>query len=77
MTITIEDLIKLSSMVGIPIVLGVVWLVTSLVRTQTILAQLVERMISMEASMHKLRNMLTAITIDVGRKPSKADSEQG
>ena len=77
MTITIEDLIKLSSMVGIPIVLGVVWLVTSLVRTQTILAQLVERMISMEASMHKLRNMLTAITIDVGRKPYKDDSEQG
>lgn len=77
MTITIEDLIKLSSMVGIPIVLGVVWLVTSLVRTQTILAQLVERMISMEASMHKLRNMLTAITIDVGRRPHKDDSEQG
>ena len=77
MTITIEDLIKVSSMVGIPIVLGVVWLVTSLVRTQTILAQLVERMISMEASMHKLRNMLTVITIDVGRKPHKDDSEQG
>ena len=37
---TVQELISFGTMVGIPCIIGVTWLVTSLVRTQTMLTQM-------------------------------------
>ncbi len=67
MTVTIEDLVRLSSMIGIPVILGVVWLVTALVKTQTVMSQMMQRMERMEMHMHELRNHITALLLEQAR----------
>ena len=71
MTVSIEDLVRLGSLVGIPCIIGVTWLVTSLVRSQTILSQLEARMVLLEQNIHSIRNTLQALSIDLARRGSE------
>lgn len=65
---TVQELISFGTMVGIPVVIGVTWLVTSLVRTQTMLTQLEARMVLLEANIHSIRNSLQAMNLTLARR---------
>ena len=68
---TVQELISFGTMVGIPCILGVTWLVTSLVRTQTMLTQMEARMVLLEANIHSIRNSLQAMSITLARREHK------
>ena len=76
MTVSIEDLVRLGSLVGIPCIIGVTWLVTSLVRSQTILAQLEARMVLLEQNIHSIRNSLQALSLDLARRGGEHDQRR-
>mgnify|MGYP007077648266 CR=1 FL=1 len=65
---TVQELISFGTMVGIPCIIGVTWLVTSLVRTQTMLTQMEARMVLLEANIHSIRNSLQAMSITLARR---------
>jgi hypothetical protein len=66
--VTVQELISFGTMVGIPCIIGVTWLVTSLVRTQTMLTQMEARMVLLEANIHSIRNSLQAMSITLARR---------
>ena len=68
---TVQELISFGTMVGIPAILGVTWLVTSLVRTQTMLTQMEARMVLLEANIHSIRNSLQAMSLTLARREHK------
>jgi hypothetical protein len=65
---TVQELISFGTMVGIPCIIGVTWLVTSLVRTQTMLTQMEARMVLLEANIHSIRNSLQAMSLTLARQ---------
>ena len=65
---TVQELISFGKMVGIPCIIGVTWLVTSLVRTQTMLTQMEARMVLLEANIHSIRNSLQAMSLTLARQ---------
>jgi len=69
--VTVQELISFGTMVGIPAILGVTWLVTSLVRTQTMLSQMEARMVLLEANIHSIRNSLQAMSLTLARREHK------
>ena len=65
---TVQELISFGTMVGIPVIIGVTWLVTSLVKTQTMLTQMESRMTLLEANIHSIRNSLQSMSITLARR---------
>ena len=73
---TVQELISFGTMVGIPCILGVTWLVTSLVRTQTMLSQMEARMVLLEANIHSIRNSLQAMSLTLARREHKDNKHE-
>ena len=73
---TVQELISFGTMVGIPAILGVTWLVTSLVRTQTMLSQMEARMVLLEANIHSIRNSLQAMSLTLARREHKDNKHE-
>jgi len=74
--VTVQELISFGTMVGIPCILGVTWLVTSLVRTQTMLSQMEARMVLLEANIHSIRNSLQAMSLTLARREHKDNKHE-
>ncbi len=75
MNVTVEDIVKLISMIGIPSILGVVWLCTALVSTKGAMHAMTERMERMEKHIHEMRNTLTALLLEKAAKGKHYDDE--
>ena len=73
---TVQELISFGTMVGIPAILGVTWLVTSLVRTQTMLSQMEARMVLLEANIHSIRNSLQVMSLTLARREHKDNKHE-
>ena len=73
---TVQELISFGTMVGIPCIIGVTWLVTSLVRTQTMLTQMEARMVLLEANIHSIRNSLQAMSLTLARREHKESKRE-
>ncbi len=79
MSMTLEDLIKLVAMVGIPSIGGVVWLITMLMSIKSDLKKIEvqlelknsmneDRIVRLEKHVHDIRNSLQALTLGLARK---------
>jgi hypothetical protein len=79
MSMTLEDLIKLIAMVGIPSIGGVAWLITMLMSIKSDLKKIEvqlelknsmneERIVRLEKHVQDIRNSLQALTIGLARK---------
>jgi hypothetical protein len=88
MSMTLEDLIKLIAMIGIPSVGGVAWLITMLMSIQSDLKKIEvqlelknsmneERIVRLEKHVHDIRNSLQALTLGLARKGLNDDQQQG
>ena len=88
MSMTLEDLIKLIAMIGIPSVGGVAWLITMLMSIQADLKKIEvqlelknsmneERIARLEKHVHDIRNSLQALTLGLARKGLNDDQQQG
>ena len=88
MSLTLEDLIKLIAMIGIPSVGGVAWLITMLMSIQADLKKIEvqlelknsmneERIARLEKHVHDIRNSLQALTLGLARKGLNDDQQQG
>jgi len=88
MSMTLEDLIKLIAMIGIPSVGGVAWLITMLMSIQADLKKIEvqlelknsmyeERIVRLEKHVHDIRNSLQALTLGLARKGLSDEQQQG
>jgi hypothetical protein len=88
MSMTLEDLIKLIAMLGIPAVGSVAWLITMLMSIKSDIKKIEvqlemrnnvydDRITKLEKHVHDIRNSLQALTIGLARKGIKDESEQG
>jgi hypothetical protein len=88
MSMTLEDLIKLIAMLGIPTVGSVAWLITMLMSIKSDIKKIEvqlemrnnvydDRITKLEKHVHDIRNSLQALTIGLARKGIKDESEQG
>jgi hypothetical protein len=79
MSMTLEDLIKLIAMVGIPSIGGVAWLITMLMSIKSDLKKIEvqlelknsmneDRIVRLEKHVHDIRNSLQALTLGLARK---------
>lgn len=79
MSMTLEDLIKLVAMVGIPSIGGVAWLITMLMSIKSDLKKIEvqlelknsmneDRIVRLEKHVHDIRNSLQALTLGLARK---------
>ena len=86
MSMTLEDLIKLIAMLGIPAIGAIVWLVTMMMSiksdTKRIEVQLEmrnnvydDRIARLERHVHDIRNSLQALTLGLARKGLDDDSK--
>lgn len=88
MSLTLEDLIKLIAMIGIPSIGGVAWLITMLMSIQADLKKIEvqlelknsmyeERIVRLEKHVHDIRNSLQALTLGLARKGLSDEQQQG
>lgn len=88
MSMTLEDLIKLIAMLGIPAIGSVAWLVTMLMSIKSDIKKIEiqlemrnniydERITRLEKHVHDIRNSLQALTLGLARKGLDNEPEQG
>lgn len=88
MSMTLEDLIKLVAMLGIPAVGSVAWLVTMLMSIKSDIKKIEvqlemrnsvydDRITRLEKHVHDIRNSLQALTLGLARKGLNDEPEQG
>jgi len=79
MSMTLEDLLKLVAMVGIPTIGSVAWLVTMLMSIKSDVKKIEvqldmrnkayeDRIVRLEKHVHDIRNSLQALTLGLARK---------
>ncbi len=88
MNMTIEDLIKLTAMIGIPTIGAVAWLVTMLMSIKSDVKKIEvqldlrnkayeDRIVRLERHVHDIRNSLQALTLGLARKGISDEQQQG
>lgn len=88
MSLTLEDLIKLIAMIGIPSIGGVAWLITMLMSIKADLKKIEvqlelknsmteDRILRLEKHVHDIRNSLQALTLGLARKGLSDEQQQG
>jgi hypothetical protein len=88
MSMTLEDLIKLVAMIGIPALGSVAWLITMLMTIRADLKKIEvqlemrnnlyeDRISRLERHVHDIRNSLQALTLGLARKGLDDEPEQG
>lgn len=79
MSMTLEDLIKLIALLGIPAITAVAWLITMLMSIKADLKKIEvqlemkntmneDRIVRLEKGVHDIRNSLQALTLGLARK---------
>lgn len=88
MSMTLEDLIKITALVGIPAVGGITWLITMLMSIKSDVKRIEvqlemrnnvydDRIARLERHVHDIRNSLQALTLGLARKGIDDESKQG
>ena len=88
MSMTLEDLIKMIALLGIPCITAVAWLITMLMSIKADLKKIEvqlemkntmneDRIVRLEKSVHDIRNSLQALTLGLARKGLHDEQHQG